>query len=254
MADIVTSLGYASQFVHLSSTFHVTSGLHSEPAGVGLVITQEIGLNESEAEVKRWLRIIFIMVIVFAAAAIVHILLVKLILRFGNVKKFWRDVDESLFREKVIIKLISGNRKYTKKKSKAPVPTPSSSGSSSPQQQPANDHAEVARSKLSSIKAVRSVLESHRNNMQLLVGIDDQLERLFKENKQYELLHKPAKKERRITGEPKVSLLAKINGNRARLDIPLIWKRFIRNRSLTVECRYSISLTETRRATSRKMT
>jgi hypothetical protein len=172
--------------------------------GIGLLITQEIGLSESEAEVKRWLSIIFIMVIVFSAAAIVHIMLVKLILGFSHKKKFWQDVSESLFREKVIAKIISGQKKYAKRKS-------SKTGVSEE-----DTAAQSARSNLSRIKSLKSVLSSHSNNAQMLVGVDNQLEKLFKQHKQYERLNRPTKKMRNVMGEPKILFLAKVNGNRVR--------------------------------------
>lgn len=48
--------------------------------GVGLIITLQFFLFALEPEVYRWSRIVFLMIIVLSVAAIVHLILVKLIL------------------------------------------------------------------------------------------------------------------------------------------------------------------------------
>jgi hypothetical protein len=56
--------------------------------GIGLIITLQFFLFALEPEVYKWVRIIFLMIIVLSCAAIVHLVLVKLILSSFSVVEF----------------------------------------------------------------------------------------------------------------------------------------------------------------------
>eukprot|EP01122_Echinamoeba_exundans_P005009 TRINITY_DN15194_c0_g1_i1.p1 TRINITY_DN15194_c0_g1~~TRINITY_DN15194_c0_g1_i1.p1 ORF type:complete len:791 (-),score=144.45 TRINITY_DN15194_c0_g1_i1:30-2402(-) len=74
------------------------------------LLARTIWLSGTLDNVKKALDIIFIMIMVLAAARILQILLVKFIISIMNSQRFWEQVAESLFRQRVLLKLLAAEQ------------------------------------------------------------------------------------------------------------------------------------------------